>query len=58
MRFNRREGWVDDAAQTREHAARQTEAHKRQAAYDEATAQADAPETIPATGRHHRADGN
>ncbi|MEU7170253.1 hypothetical protein ABZ949_02025 [Micromonospora tulbaghiae] len=55
--FSRKHGWTDvdahhqyvDAAQTARARRRQDDEHGR--------AQANAPETIPPTGRHHRADG-
>ncbi len=57
MRFTHHAGWIDDDAilrQAREAGAAEL---KRLADYAEAVAQANAPETIPPTGKHHRSDG-
>jgi hypothetical protein len=56
-RFTHKWGWVDeDADRKRAEAAQATEA-KRRAEADYARRQANAAETIPPTGKHHRSDG-
>ncbi|WP_199513902.1 hypothetical protein [Nucisporomicrobium flavum] len=57
MRFTERWGWIDEEAirQREQEAAERRE--KKRAAYEAAQAHANAPETIPPTGKHHRADG-
>lgn len=57
MRFTNRWGWIDDEADRRRDQETAARRDQRHADYEAAEAQANAPETTPPTGRHHRSDG-
>ena len=55
--FNKRQGWIDYEGRLAEGRDAADAAERRRRDAEHAQQQANAPETIPPTGRHHRADG-